>query len=81
MAVGAVKPKFWERFCRAIGREDLIPRQLDPTAREEVEKSLAEMDCNVLEELAKREEIPLTPVYDIDKALTMFELDHLFKHF
>jgi crotonobetainyl-CoA:carnitine CoA-transferase CaiB-like acyl-CoA transferase len=32
-ALGAVEPKFWERFCRAIGREDLIPRQLDPTAR------------------------------------------------
>jgi ferritin len=78
-ALGAVEPKFWERFCRAIGREDLIPRQLDPTAREEVEKVLSEMDCNTLEDLAKREEIPLTPVYDIDKALTIFELDNLFK--
>ena len=81
VALGAVEPKFWERFCRAIGREDLIPRQLDPTAREDVEKALAEMDCNALEELAKREEIPLTPVYDIDKALTIFELDDLFKLF
>jgi len=81
VALGAVEPKFWERFCRAIGREDLIPRQLDPTAREEVEKALAEMDCNALEDLAKREEIPLTPVYDIDKALTIFELDNLFKLF
>jgi ferritin len=81
VALGAVEPKFWERFCRAIGREDLIPRQLDPTAREEVEKALAEMDCNTLEDLAKREEIPLTPVYDIDKALTIFELDNLFKLF
>jgi ferritin len=81
VALGAVEPKFWERFCRAIGREDLIPRQLDPTAKEEVEKALAEIDCNALEELAKREEIPLTPVYDIDKALTMFELDNLFKLF
>jgi len=81
VALGAVEPKFWERFCRAIGREDLIPRQLEPTAREEVEKALAEIDCNALEELAKREEIPLTPVYDIDKALTIFELDNLFKLF
>jgi crotonobetainyl-CoA:carnitine CoA-transferase CaiB-like acyl-CoA transferase len=80
-AIGAVEPKFWERFCRALGREDLIPRQLDPTARKEVEKVLSEMDCNALEDLAKREEIPLTPVYDIDKALTIFELDNLFKLF
>jgi alpha-methylacyl-CoA racemase len=81
VALGAVEPKFWERFCRAIGREDLIPRQLDPTAREEVEKVLSEIDCSALEELAKREEIPLTPVYDIDKALMIFELDKLFKLF
>ena len=81
VALGAVEPKFWERFCRAIGREDLIPRQLDPTAREEVEKALAEVDCNVLEELAKREEIPLTLVYDIDKALTIFPPDNLLRHF
>jgi len=46
-----------------------------------VEKVLSEVDCNTLEDLAKREEIPLTPVYDIDKALTIFELDNLFKLF
>ena len=72
VALGAVEPKFWERFCRAVGREDLIPRQLDPAAREEVEKVLAGMDCGALEELARREEIPLTPVYDIDRALAIF---------
>ncbi len=76
VAVGAVEPKFWERFCRAIGREDLIPRQLDPAAREEVEKSLAEVDCNVLEELAEREEMPLTSVYDID-----IPPENLLRHF
>jgi len=38
VALGAVELKFWERFCRSIGRVDLIPRRLDPTAREEVEK-------------------------------------------
>jgi len=80
-ALGAAEPKFWERFCRAIEREDLIPRQLDPTAREEVQKVLSEIDCNAFENLVKREEILLTPVYDIDKALIIFELDNLFKLF
>lgn len=28
LAVGSLEPKFWETFCRAIGREDLIPLQL-----------------------------------------------------
>ncbi len=78
VALGAVEPKFWERFCRAVGREDLIPRRLDPAAREEVEEVLAGMDCGALEELAKREEIPLTPVYDIDRALAIFPPEALF---
>jgi len=40
---------------------------------------LAEIVCNTLEELAKREEIPLTPVYDIDKALAVFSPETLLK--
>jgi len=26
LSVGALEPKFWETFCRGIGREDFIPR-------------------------------------------------------
>jgi crotonobetainyl-CoA:carnitine CoA-transferase CaiB-like acyl-CoA transferase len=29
MTLGALEPKFWTGFCRAVGREDLIPRQFD----------------------------------------------------
>lgn len=32
LAVGALEPPFWVAFCRAVGREDLVPRQYDPTA-------------------------------------------------
>jgi alpha-methylacyl-CoA racemase len=28
VALGALEPKFWRAFCRAIGREDLVSRQL-----------------------------------------------------
>ena len=28
IALGALEPKFWATFCRALGREDLVPRQL-----------------------------------------------------
>jgi crotonobetainyl-CoA:carnitine CoA-transferase CaiB-like acyl-CoA transferase len=28
VALGALEPKFWQAFCRAIGREDLLGRQL-----------------------------------------------------
>ena len=27
VSTGLIEPYFWERFCRALGREDLIPRQ------------------------------------------------------
>lgn len=29
MTLGALEPKFWANFCRAVGREDLIARQFD----------------------------------------------------
>jgi alpha-methylacyl-CoA racemase len=36
LSVGALEPKFWERFCSAIGRSDLARRMADAGAREEV---------------------------------------------
>ncbi|HSG87129.1 MAG TPA: CaiB/BaiF CoA-transferase family protein [Candidatus Limnocylindrales bacterium] len=32
LAVGALEPQFWVAFCRAVDRDDLVPRQFDPTA-------------------------------------------------
>ncbi len=32
LALGALEPQFWVAFCRAIEREDLVPRQFDPSA-------------------------------------------------
>lgn len=29
MTLGALEPKFWSNFCRAVGRDDLIARQFD----------------------------------------------------
>src|SRR5881394_2535815 len=30
VTLGALEPKFWQAWCRGVGREDLIPRQFDP---------------------------------------------------
>jgi crotonobetainyl-CoA:carnitine CoA-transferase CaiB-like acyl-CoA transferase len=35
MTLGALEPKFWTNFCRAVGREDLIGRQFDEAERRE----------------------------------------------
>ena len=34
VTLGALEPKFWQAFCRGVGREDLIERHLDPAGGE-----------------------------------------------
>jgi alpha-methylacyl-CoA racemase len=41
LAVGALEPPFWVAFCRAIDREDLVPRQFDPAAIADIATILA----------------------------------------
>ncbi len=41
LSVAALEPKFWLRFCHAIGRADLSARQFDQSAVPEVERVLA----------------------------------------
>jgi len=41
MALGALEPQFWVAFCRAVDREDLVPRQYDSTAIPDVAAILA----------------------------------------
>ena len=61
VALGALEPKFWEAFCRALGREDWIARQGEPLPQHSLivevvdligsqplahwEDLLAEVDC------------------------------------
>lgn len=41
LALGALEPPFWVAFCAAVDREDLVPRQYDPSAMPEVAEILA----------------------------------------
>ncbi|RMG13765.1 MAG: CoA transferase [Deltaproteobacteria bacterium] len=44
MALGALEPHFWQRFCAAVGREDLADRGLDTgEAGAEVRRAVAEI--------------------------------------
>jgi crotonobetainyl-CoA:carnitine CoA-transferase CaiB-like acyl-CoA transferase len=57
VALGALEPKFWERFCLAVSRPDWVPRQLDrdltasvdelflEATREEWVERLSAADC------------------------------------
>ena len=43
MSVGSLEPKFWKEFCRAIGREDLIPGTVWPENVSEVKAQIREI--------------------------------------
>lgn len=38
LSVGALEPKFWEVFCRGIGRDDFVPRLNAPLAEQQAMK-------------------------------------------
>jgi len=40
LTVAALEANFWDEFCRAIDRADLVPRQFDPAAVGEVQQIL-----------------------------------------
>jgi crotonobetainyl-CoA:carnitine CoA-transferase CaiB-like acyl-CoA transferase len=68
-----MEPRYWERFCRAIGREDFIPLQLDASRREEVAQSLGAIFAqrSLQEWLAVlgAADTQFAPVYEIAEAL------------
>jgi crotonobetainyl-CoA:carnitine CoA-transferase CaiB-like acyl-CoA transferase len=72
VAVGALEPKFWQAFCRGVGREDLIERQFDAPgspAHGEVEAIFAARTRAEWEAFAGERECCLEPVLALDEAL------------
>jgi crotonobetainyl-CoA:carnitine CoA-transferase CaiB-like acyl-CoA transferase len=41
VALGALEPKFWAALCRGLGRDDLLPRHMDPAVAGELEAVFA----------------------------------------
>jgi crotonobetainyl-CoA:carnitine CoA-transferase CaiB-like acyl-CoA transferase len=68
-----MEPRYWERFCRAVGREDFIPFQLNASKREEMVAALAAIfRTRTLSEWLQILEAAGTqfaPVYEIAEAL------------
>ena len=72
MTLGALEPKFWQAFCRGVGREDLIERHLDPAGGEtqrEVEAIFAARTRDEWAAFAGEHDCCLEPVLDLDEAL------------
>jgi crotonobetainyl-CoA:carnitine CoA-transferase CaiB-like acyl-CoA transferase len=64
LALAALEPHFWRRFCAAAGREDLIRRQYSRSrrVRRQVEELIRGRSLATWMELAQREDVPAEPV-------------------
>jgi crotonobetainyl-CoA:carnitine CoA-transferase CaiB-like acyl-CoA transferase len=74
IAVGALEEKFWRNLCTTIKREDLInAHQPNDTLQEEVKNALTQAFLTKTRkewfDLAKKVDICLTPVYDLEEIL------------
>jgi crotonobetainyl-CoA:carnitine CoA-transferase CaiB-like acyl-CoA transferase len=72
VTLGALEPKFWQAWCRGVGREDLIELQFSPPGSEahaEVERVFKERTREEWREFASQHDCCLEPVLDLDEAL------------
>lgn len=72
VALGALEPKFWLEFCRGVGREDLVERQLDPPgspAHAEVELVFLERTREEWAAFGREHPCCLEPVLGLEEAL------------
>jgi crotonobetainyl-CoA:carnitine CoA-transferase CaiB-like acyl-CoA transferase len=72
VTLGALEPKFWQEFCRGVGREDLIDRQFEPPGSEahaEVERIFLERTREQWRAFASEHDCCLEPVMELDEAL------------
>jgi crotonobetainyl-CoA:carnitine CoA-transferase CaiB-like acyl-CoA transferase len=72
VTLGALEPKFWQAWCRGVGREDLIELQFEPpgsgahTAVQEIFRGRSRAEW---EAFARQHDCCLEPVLDLDEAL------------
>jgi crotonobetainyl-CoA:carnitine CoA-transferase CaiB-like acyl-CoA transferase len=72
VTLGALEPKFWQGWCRGVGREDLIEKQFEAPGSEahaEVERIFLERTRDEWTEFASQHDCCLEPVLDLDEAL------------
>jgi alpha-methylacyl-CoA racemase len=72
VTLGALEPKFWQAWCRGVGREDLIEKQFErpgSDAHAEVERIFLERTRADWHAFAEDHDCCLEPVLDLDEAL------------
>ncbi len=71
LALAALEPRFWRRFCKAVERHDLIPRQYDASGavRRQVGEIAAKRTREQWLEFLSDHDIPADPVLSPSEAL------------
>src|SRR5829696_1497554 len=72
VTLGALEPKFWQAWCRGVGREDLVERQFEPPgsdAHAEVEAVFASRTRDEWEAFGAEHDCCLEPVLGLEEAL------------
>lgn len=72
LAIGALEPHFWARFCEAAERADLIEAQYEATERahDKVAKLIASRTRDEWVELLAAHDVPAEPVLSLSEAQT-----------
>ena len=72
LAIGALEPHFWERFCEAAGRRDLRRSQYSTSdrARRKVAKLVASRTREEWAQLLADHDVPVEPVLALGEAST-----------
>jgi crotonobetainyl-CoA:carnitine CoA-transferase CaiB-like acyl-CoA transferase len=72
VTLGALEPKFWQEWCRGVGREDLIEKQFQKPGSEahaEVERVFLERTREEWQRFASEHDCCLEPLLELDEAL------------
>jgi crotonobetainyl-CoA:carnitine CoA-transferase CaiB-like acyl-CoA transferase len=73
VSLGALEPKFWQGFCRGVGREDLIAAQFErpgSAAHAQVQEIFKGRTRDQWEAFAREHDCCLEPVLELDEALS-----------
>jgi alpha-methylacyl-CoA racemase len=72
VTLGALEPKFWQAWCRGVGREDLVEKQFERPGSEahaEVERVFLSRTRAEWHDFAEQHDCCLEPVLELDEAL------------
>jgi crotonobetainyl-CoA:carnitine CoA-transferase CaiB-like acyl-CoA transferase len=72
VSLGALEPKFWQAWCRGVGREELIAKQFErpgSEAHEQVKEIFKGRTRAEWEAFARKHDCCLEPVLELDEAL------------